>query len=335
MQKDLLPFEKIKRKILTRKKSVSSSKFGCEPDKRPVKELINYGVINIDKPSGPTSHQVSASVQKILNIGKAGHSGTLDPGVTGVLPIALGRATKIVQGLLKAGKEYIGLMHIHKDVSEHEIYTICNEFVGRIMQMPPIKSSVKRIVRQRQVYYFDIIEINGKDVLFRVGCEAGTYIRKLVHDIGQKIGSGAHMVELRRTKAGPFNESTNLITLQDLTDAFYYYKEEQNEKYIRFCIQPVEKAIEHLPKIYVLDSAVDSLCHGANLNLPGISKLDSGITNGDIVAVMTLKGELICYGIAKLDSEEMLNERGLALKTEKVFMLPGTYPRIEKTEHID
>jgi H/ACA ribonucleoprotein complex subunit 4 len=139
------------------------------------------------------------------------------------------------------------------------------------------------------------------------------------------------MAELRRTKVGPFNESTNLVTLQDLTDAFYYYGQ-GNEKYLRYCIQPIENAVKHLPKIYVLDSAVDSLCHGANLNLPGISKLDSGITVQDIVAIMTLKGELICYGTAKLDSEEMLGEKGFAVKTEKVFMVPGTYPTIEKNQ---
>ena len=329
MQKDLLPFEEIKRKILVRRKSITSSKFGCEPDKRPVKELINYGIVNIDKPPGPTSHQVSAYLQKILNISKAGHSGTLDPGVTGVLVIATDRATRVVQTLLKAGKEYVGLMHIHKEIPEHEIYQVCNDFVGKIMQMPPIKSSIKRRLRERQIYYFDILEIEGKDVLFKVGCQAGTYIRKLVHDIGQKLSCGAHMAELRRTKAGPFNESTNLVTLQDLTDAFYYY-EQGNEKYLCYCIQPIENAVKHLPKIYVLDSAVDSLCHGANLNVPGISEIESGITVQDIVSVMTLKGELICYGTAKLDSEEMLGERGLAVKTEKVFMLPGTYPMIEK-----
>ncbi|MBA3064833.1 RNA-guided pseudouridylation complex pseudouridine synthase subunit Cbf5, partial [Candidatus Woesearchaeota archaeon] len=320
MEKDLLPFEKIKRKILIRKKFVTSSKFGCDPDKRTVKELINYGIVNIDMPPGPTSHQVSAYLQKILNISKAGHSGTLDPGVTGVLPIATGRATRVVQTLLKAGKEYVGLMHIHKEIPEDDIYQVCNDFVGKIMQMPPIKSSVKRRLRERQIYYFEVIEIDGQDVLFKVGCEAGTYIRKLVHDIGQKLGCGAHMAELRRTKVGPFKKTTNLVTLQDLTDAFYYYKQ-GNEKYLRYCMQPIENAVKHLPKIYVLDSAVDSLCHGANLNVPGISELESGISMQDIVAVMTLKGELICYGNAKLDSEEMLGDKGLAVKTEKVFML--------------
>ncbi|MBU3941880.1 MAG: RNA-guided pseudouridylation complex pseudouridine synthase subunit Cbf5 [Nanoarchaeota archaeon] len=331
MEKDLLPFEKIKRKILIRKKFVTSSKFGCDPDKRTVKELINYGIVNIDKPPGPTSHQVSAYLQKILNISKAGHSGTLDPGVTGVLPIATGRATRVVQTLLKAGKEYVGLMHIHKEIPEHDIYQVCNDFVGKIMQMPPIKSSVKRRLRERQIYYFEVIEIDGQDVLFKVGCEAGTYIRKLIHDLGKKLGCGAHMAELRRTKAGPFDEN-KLVTLQDLTDAFYYY-EQGNEKYLRYCMQPIENAVEHLLKIYVLDSAVDSLCHGANLNVPGISKLESGISVQDIVAIITLKGELICYGTAKLGSEEMLGEKGLAVKTEKVFMLPGTYPRIDKADY--
>ncbi|MDD5086134.1 MAG: RNA-guided pseudouridylation complex pseudouridine synthase subunit Cbf5 [Candidatus Nanoarchaeia archaeon] len=328
---NLLPFEKHKRQILIRKKAETSDKFGCIPENMPVKELINYGIVNIDKPSGPTSHQVSDYVQKILSISKAGHSGTLDPGVTGVLPLAIGRATRVVQLLLTAGKEYIALMHVHKDVSENKITEVCSKFVGRIDQIPPIKSAVKRRKRQRSVYYIDIMEINERDVLFKVGCEAGTYIRKLIHDIGKQLGCGAHMVELRRTKAGPFNELTNLVTMQDLTDAFYYFNEEKNEKYIRYCIQPIEEAVEHLLKIYVLDSAVDSLCHGANLNLPGISQLDSGIEKQDIVAVMTLKKELICYGIAKMSSKEMLGEKGLAVKTDKVFMLPGTYPKIEKS----
>jgi H/ACA ribonucleoprotein complex subunit 4 len=328
---DLLPFEKLKREVIVKKKVETSDNFGCRPEERSIKEMINYGVVNIDKPSGPTSHQVSDYVQKILDIKKAGHSGTLDPGVTGVLPLALGRATRIVQVLLRAGKEYIALMHIHKDFPENKIREICNQFVGKISQIPPIKSAVKRRKRERNVYYIDIIDISGRDILFKVGCEAGTYIRKLIHDIGKKLGCGAHMVELRRTKAGPFNEKTNLVTLHDLRDAFYYYKEEQNEKYLKYCIQPVEKAVGHLPKIYVLDSAVDSLCHGANLNLPGISKLDSEIEREDTVAVMSLKNELICYGFARMSSKEMLGEKGLAVKTEKVFMLPGTYPRIEKS----
>lgn len=326
----LLPFEKHKRELLVRKASKTDSKFGTKPEDRSPEEIINYGIVNIDKPKGPTSHQVSAYVQKILNIKKAGHSGTLDPKVTGILAIALGRGTRVVQGLLTAGKEYVCLMHLHKLVETKRLLATLERFKGKILQKPPVKSAVKRQFRHRKVYYLDIIEIKGQDVLFKVGTEAGTYIRKLVHDIGQDLGVGAHMHELRRTKAGPFDESTS-VTLQDLADAYHYHKE-GNSKLIKKIIQPIENGVAHLPKIYVLDSTVNNLCNGANLNLPGISKVESDIVKGDIVAIMTLKGELIAFGQALLTSEEMMASKGNAVKVTKVFMLPGTYPKIENTK---
>ena len=326
MTEYLLPFEKIKRKVLVKKEAKTNDKLGCRPEERATEEIINYGIINLNKPQGPTSHQVSDYVQKILNIKKSGHSGTLDPNVHGLLPVALGRATRIVQGLLKSGKEYVGIMHLHKDVGETKLReTIKNNFTGKIKQIPPLKSSVKRVERTREVYYFDILEKEEKDVLFIVGCEAGTYIRKLIHDLGQKLKIGAHMLELRRTKAGPFDEKT-LFTLQDLTDAFYFYKNEKNDKFLRKVIQPVENAIAHLPKIWVFDTTVDTLCHGADLNIPGISKLNDQINKNDIVAIMTLKDELVALGTAQLASEEIMEkEKGLAVKTERVFMVPGVY----------
>ena len=325
-----LPFESIKRKTIVKKEAETNPDYGILPQKRSVEELITSGVVIIDKPQGPTSHQVADYVKKILNLKKAGHSGTLDPNVTGILPIALEDSTKIVQVLLPAGKEYIALAHFHKNVSEDQIRNSLENHIGKIMQLPPVRSAVKRQLRQRRVYYIEIIEINGKDVLFKMGCQAGTYVRKLIHDAGIKLG-GAHMAELRRTKAGPFNES-KLITLQDLSDALYYYKEEKNDKYVRHCIKPVESAIQHLPKISVLDTTVDTLCHGADLAIPGISLLDSGINQGDTIAVVTLKGELIALGKSKLSSEEISSkDKGSAVKTFRVFMEPGTYPSIKKS----
>ena len=318
-----LPFEKIERKILIRKEAETNPEFKAD---NSVKTLINYGIVNIDKPKGPTSHQVSEYVQRILGINKSGHSGTLDPAVTGVLPIALGRATRIVECLLHAGKEYVALMHLHKEVSEDKIKSVFNEFTGKIKQKPPIKSSVKRVVREREVYYIEILEKDGKDILFRIGCQAGTYIRKICHDIGQRLGVGAHMAELRRTKAGCFDEST-LFTLQDLADAYWHYKNDGKEKFIRKVIQPIENAIRHLPKVWVLDTTVESLCHGVDLKVPGIAKVESGIENKDNVAIMTLKNELIALGTAKLKSSEMIGDKGLAIFTEKVFMEPGVYKK--------
>jgi H/ACA ribonucleoprotein complex subunit 4 len=323
----MLPFEKLEREVIVKRKDKTDEKFGCLPDQRKIEDHIKLGIVNIDKPSGPTSHQISAYVRDILGISKCGHAGTLDPHVTGVLPVALEHATKIVQVLLTAGKRYIGVMHLHKDISPEQLENARKKFLGTITQLPPVKSAVKREYRQRNIYDFKFLEIDGKDVLFDVSCQAGTYIRKLVHDLGREVG-GAHMAELRRVQAGPFKEDT-LVTLQDLKDAFHYYKE-GNEKFLRHIIQPVETGAVHLPKIWVLDSAVDSLCHGANLHLPGISQLNSGIRKGDITAVMTLKGELICYGLATATTEEMLGEKGIAVNVEKVFMQPGIYPKYVK-----
>ncbi len=313
-----LPFETIKREILIKQESVAN--FGCKPEERDTQDLINYGIVNIDKPSGPTSHQVSDYVKRILKLSKAGHSGTLDPHVTGVLPVALGRATRIVQALLPAGKEYVTLIYLHRPVEEKAIREVFEKFTGKIRQLPPIKSAVRRIERTRQIYYMELLEIEGQHVLFKVGCQAGTYIRKLCHDIGKKLGTGAHMAELRRTKAGPFDEST-LTTLHDLADAFYYYKEEKNDKFIRKIIQPMEQAVKYLPKVWVLDNAIKPLSHGRQLAVPGISKLESGINKEDVVAVMTLKDELIALGKARMSSEDIMkSDNGIAVKSESVFI---------------
>ncbi|MBD3248540.1 RNA-guided pseudouridylation complex pseudouridine synthase subunit Cbf5 [Candidatus Woesearchaeota archaeon] len=316
------------KEILTNIEAETDPSLGCNPEERKTEDILSYGIINIDKPKGPTSHQVSDMVKRILSLKKAGHSGTLDPAVTGVLPIALGRATRVIHAILKSGKEYVGIMHLHKEVDEKTLRDVCKKFIGTITQLPPIKSAVKRQERKRKIYYFDILEIQGQDILFRTGVQAGTYIRKLIHDMGKELKVGAHMAELRRTKAGPFEEDT-LTTLQNLTDALHYYKENKDEKQLREIILPVESAVEHLPKVWVLDSTVDTLCHGANLNIPGISKLNK-IKEKELVAVMTLKDELIGIGTASLSSKDILKkEKGLAVDIQKVFMLPDTYKKDE------
>ncbi|MBU0615858.1 MAG: RNA-guided pseudouridylation complex pseudouridine synthase subunit Cbf5 [Nanoarchaeota archaeon] len=308
------PFEEINREILIKRKSED------KPDyQRHIKELLDYGVINIDKPKGPTSHQVADFVQKILKISKSGHSGTLDPQVTGSLVVAVSKATRIVQALLTAGKEYVCLMHIHKEIDEKKIKKTLKDFTGKITQLPPVKSAILRVERERNIYYIDLLEIDGQDVLFRIGCQAGTYIRKICHDMGRALGTGAHMAELRRTRVGPFDEST-LVTLNDLADAFWYY-ENGNDKFISKLIQPVENAVKHLPMIWVLGNTVSTLSHGADLKVPGIAKLHSNIQKDDIVAVMGLDKRLLALGDAKMTSEEMMEkDKGLAVTINKVFI---------------
>ena len=197
-----MPFESLSRSVIVKKEFSTDDAYGCRPEDRTADELINFGIVSVDKPSGPSSHQVSAYVKQILGIKKAGHGGTLDPGVVGILPVALGNATRIVQVLLTAGKEYVCLMQVHKEVEGKNLRDACNKFVGKIKQLPPVKSSVVRRVRERKIYYLEILDVKGKYVLFKVGCQAGTYVRKLVSDIGNVIG-GAHMVELPANEGRP------------------------------------------------------------------------------------------------------------------------------------
>ncbi|MHA1754075.1 MAG: RNA-guided pseudouridylation complex pseudouridine synthase subunit Cbf5 [Candidatus Odinarchaeia archaeon] len=325
-----LPSDK-KRKLLIKAEDVTDPNFGVEPSKRPIEEYIQKGFINLDKPAGPTSHEVVAWVKKILNIKKAGHSGTLDPQVTGVLPVLLNKGTKLIQTLLKAGKEYVTIMRLHKTFSEEKIKAAINVFRGKIYQRPPVRSSVKRQLRVRTIYYIEILEIVERDILLRIGCEAGTYIRKLAYDIGEVLGCGAHMLELRRTRSGPHKEDETLVTLQDVLDAYVFYKEDGEENALRKTIQPMEAAIKHVPKIIVRDSAVDALCHGAHLAAPGVLKLDSDIQPEDIVAFYTLKNEIIALGRAVKTSKQILEmEHGIVAKTDSVLMEKGTYPPLWK-----
>ncbi|MHA1265212.1 MAG: RNA-guided pseudouridylation complex pseudouridine synthase subunit Cbf5 [Candidatus Helarchaeota archaeon] len=321
-----LPCDKY-RNLLIKTKDTTDFRYGQDPSERPIQELFQNGIINLNKPGGPTSHEVTAWVKKILHIEKAGHSGTLDPRVTGVLPIALGRATKILRYFLTAGKEYICIMHLHDSIEKSRVISVMKEFIGPIYQRPPIRSSVKRKLRIRRIYYLNILEFKENDILFQVGCEAGTYIRKLCFDFGEALGSGAHMRELRRTRVGTFREDDTLVTLHNLLDAYTFWKEDGTEKYLRQCIQPIEYSTQQFPKIIVRDSAIDALCHGASLTAPGVLKVSTGIQPNEVIAIMSLKDELIALGIALMTSNQILEiEHGIVAKINSVFMKPGTYP---------
>jgi H/ACA ribonucleoprotein complex subunit 4 len=221
-------------------------------------------------------------------------------------------------------------MQVHADTPESTIRDVLNEFVGEIYQKPPLRASVKREPRKRSIYQLDVCEIDGRKVLFRCSCQAGTYMRKLCSDIGEVLGCGAHMRELRRTRAGPFVEDESLVTLHQLSAAQSDF-ESGDESALRKIIQPMEVALTSLPKVVIRDSAVDSVCHGADLALPGLLQLDSAIERNRLVAIFTLKGEAVGLGRALLTSREMLDqERGEAVKIERVIMDRGTYPAMWK-----
>ncbi len=326
------PWE-IKRELLTKAQDSTNPKYGHLPSQRPAEEYIKYGTINLDKPAGPTSHEVAAWVKRIMKLGNIGHGGTLDPKVTGVLPITLEEATKVVQAFLYSGKEYVCVMKLHGNAEEADIKRVLSEFEDEIYQRPPLRSSVKRQLRTRRIYYIDYLETDARNVLFIVGCEAGTYIRKLCFDIGEILGVGAHMQELRRTRSGPFTEnSTSKVTLHDVAYWFGEWESKKDETILHKFIVPMEEALSLLPKVVVRDSAVDALCHGANLTAPGVLQLEAGIKKGSILAVFTLKGEAVALGKALLPAEEMMDlKHGAVVGLERVLMDRGTYPKVWKT----
>ncbi len=301
--------------------------WGKPPSERSVEELLEASVVIVDKPPGPTSHEVSSWVRKILGVKKTGHSGTLDPGVTGVLPIGINGGTKVLHTLLRAGKEYVGVMQLHRDATLEEVERAADHLRGDIYQRPPVKSSVKRRLRVRRIYELDVLEKEGRYVLFRARVQAGTYIRKLCHDWGLILGTGAHMVELRRTAVAHLTED-HAVILQDLVDAYHFWKEDGDDTLLKEYLLPVEEVVKHLPYIVIRDSAVAAIVNGANLAVPGILRM-SDFKSGDIVAIFTKKGELVALGKALYDVEYITTlERGEVVDTERVIMKKGAYPEL-------
>lgn len=246
-------------------------------------ELINFGIINIDKPIGPTSFSISNYVRREFNLNKTSHLGTLDPKVSGVLPIALGRACKLAGFLIGNDKKYVGILHTHKEQDINELQRIINiHFLGKIKQIPPHKSAVKREERIREVFDWKLLEYSEtkKDFLFYCKVQGGTYIRKLCSDLGEYI-EGAHMSELRRTKAGYFDEE-KMYTLYELDEAILKYKKGDDEQLKNMIIPAIEIIKKKFKIIYVKKEVVKSLLTGKPLlknhvlDLKQIEKLDEG-----------------------------------------------------------
>ena len=303
-------------------------KWGKRPSDRTVGELLQAGVIALDKPRGPTSHQVTAWVRDALHADKVGHGGTLDPYVSGVLPICLGKAVRLTDIVLSSDKEYVCLMTLHKDVPEKKIREIFLTFTGKIFQMPPVRSAVKRQLRIRNIASLDILEISGRDILFRVSCDAGTYVRTLCTDIGEALGCGANMVELRRPRSGRMTES-EAYTLQDIADAYVFWQQNGRGEWLRSMVKPMEVLVDPLPKVIVKATAVDAVCHGADLNISGVHMLDEDIRKNALVALMTARGELVAIGKMAMSSQKIMSsDKGKAVDVERVFMDPGHYPKM-------
>ncbi|MBN2202565.1 MAG: RNA-guided pseudouridylation complex pseudouridine synthase subunit Cbf5 [Candidatus Aenigmarchaeota archaeon] len=304
---------------IVKKHEASLTDYGTYPGARSIKDYVDNGIIILDKPSGPTCNQIDTWVKEILNINKCSHAGTLDPRATGVLVIAIENATKLMPIMLSSKKEYVGIMYLHKDVDQEKIRKVFDDFVGKVKQLPPLKSAVARRERIREIYYLEIIEIEGRNILFKVGCQAGFYVRRLAVDIGERLGVKSHLKELRRTKSGNFEEK-DMITLQGLMDGVAQNK-------VKEVVKPMEIAMEKTRKVIVFDTTVDNVCNGSPLYTGGIARLEDNIKKGEWVAVFSNKGELIAIGKSCMKSKDMAKKKGIAVKIDRVLMKKGTYPK--------
>jgi len=307
---------------------ITDDAYGTYYDKRTIEQLLNYGLIILDKPPGPTSHETVAWTKRILKLPKIGHSGTLDPQVSGVLPLGLGEATKALGVLLYGPKEYHALGRVHSLPSKEKLEETIDLFRGEIYQKPPQRSAVVRQTRTRTIHEFEVLEQKERLLLTRILCESGTYIRKLYYDIGEILGPGATMIELRRTRVDQFYETDGLVTLHELADAFAVWEEKKDDSKLMKMIKPVELAFSELKSVVIRDSAVDAMCHGAQLAIPGILKISPNLKVGDIVGIYTQKGEAVALAESTMSEEEIRDAtKGYAFETRRIIMAPNTYPK--------
>lgn len=302
------------------------------PGERSVEALLSFGVCNLDKPPGPTSHQVADWLKRLVNdafdagesdyaIDRVAHTGTLDPKVTGSLPALFGDATRLAQVFARSDKEYIAVLELQAP-SPSDFEATLAEFEGELYQKPPRKSAVRRQLRTRRIHNLDLLELDGQQALLRVRCEAGTYIRKLCHDIGLALGTGAHMGALRRSATGQFDDS-GLVTMEDFADALAFWVEDSDERWIRDLVAPAEEALRSLPRLIVAPSAAREIAEGAPVYAPGVIDAESAPldgtepADGELIACFTPDGSAVCLGTLVGDPDA---ESGTVVELERVLV---------------
>ncbi|TFK76974.1 putative rRNA pseudouridine synthase [Pluteus cervinus] len=318
-------------KLLVRSSHFTPIPSGCSPLKRDITSYIKSGVINLDKPSNPSSHEVVAWLRRILRVEKTGHSGTLDPKVTGCLIVCIDRATRLVKSQQGAGKEYVCVLRLHAALpNPASLPRALQTLTGALFQRPPLISAVKRQLRIRTIHESKLLEFdeNRNLAVFWVSCEAGTYIRTLCVHLGLILGVGGHMQELRRVRSGAMSENDDIVTMHDVMDAQWLYDNTRDESYLRRAIRPLECLMVGYKRIVVKDSAVNAVCYGAKLMIPGLLRYEADIALHEEVVLMTTKGEAIALAIAQMTTVELATcDHGVVAKVKRCIMERDTYPR--------
>ena len=302
------------------------SNHGIDPENLTIEQRLSSGFILLDKPPGPTSHQIASWVRDLLGLERLGHGGTLDPFATGVLPLMAGKSMKLTKGILKTDKTYIAVLKFAQETNAEALNDVIDKLTGRIYNVPPEISAVKVQVRTRKIYSFELIESTSKQAIVKIACEAGTYIRTIARDMGLLLGYNVELKELRRENSGRFN-LMDCVTLQEIADAVWLWKECDNSTALEKIIHPTEKLLLDKPYIIVKDSAASALCHGAPLLRPGLIEVSDKLSSGLEVAAFTSKNEVV--GIVKMSKcfTEISNETsGEIGKPVMILMEQERYP---------
>lgn len=320
-------------KMFVRSDHYTPLPFGCSPSEREIREYIRSGVIKLDKPANPSSHEVVAWIKRILRVEKTGHSGTLDPKVTGCLTVCIERATRLVKSQQGAGKEYIAvfkLNNIDESITNKKVCKALEKLTGPCFQRPPLISAVKRQLRIRHIYELELKEFHPERGMgvFWVSCEAGTYIRTLCEHLGLLLGTGGFMQELRRVRSGIHKEGAGLVTMHDILDGQFLLDNHREQAYLRKVIKPLESLLVAHKRVMIKDTAVNAVCYGAQVLLPGVLRFDEGIEKGEEIVIITTKGEAICLAYAYMTSTTMKTcDHGTVAKIKRVLMERDLYPR--------
>ena len=283
------------------------------PGERDLDALLAFGVVNLDKPPGPSAHQVAGWVRDLADVDRAAHAGTLDPKVTGCLPTMLGDATRLAPVFLEGRKEYVAVLECHGRPPADLEATVA-EFEGEVYQKPPRKSAVARRLRTRRIHDLDVLETRDRQVLLRIECASGTYVRKLCHDLGLALGTGAHMGALRRTATDPFDDR-DLVTLHDLADALAF-ADQGDEGPIREVVAPAERVLAELPAVTIAPSAAEQVATGAPVYAPGVIEAEPADRDA-LVACLTPNGSAVCLGRLVGDPEA---DEGVVVDLERVLV---------------
>jgi len=274
------------------------------PARRTPAELLEFGVVTLDKPPGPSAHQATGWVRDLAadaladrdreRIDRAAHAGTLDPKVTGCLPVLLGTATRLARAFDDAVKEYVAVLELHGPAPA-DLADVLATFEGPLYQKPPRKSAVARRLRVREVHDLDLLEREQRRAMIRVRCASGTYIRKLCHDLGLALGTGAHMGDLRRTATGTFDDRS-MVSMHDLADALAFWRGGDPEP-LHEAVQPAERALRGVPSVTIAPSAAREVAEGAPVYAPGVIDVEDDVDGDEpLVACYTPDCAAVCLG---------------------------------------